>query len=171
MKTTDESSWDAQAAPVSFWINHASRLLTRHFEQQLRPLDFGMAYLPVVIALKKHGTLLQAQLAELARVEQSTMAALLTRMQRDGLIVREQDPDDGRAARVSLSAKAKARLPAAKQLLDRIGARATAGFSERERETLAALLQRVVTNLEEQGETERTMRALTKPRRKKRAAS
>src|SRR4051812_26796376 len=32
-------SWDLGSSPT-FWINHASRLLMRHFEQRLRPLDF-----------------------------------------------------------------------------------------------------------------------------------
>ena len=69
-----------------------------------------MAYLPVAIALEENGSLLQKQLAERAHVEQPTMAALLVRMERDGLISREALPDDKRSSRISLSAKAKAFL-------------------------------------------------------------
>lgn len=142
--------WDPEATPT-FWINHASRLLMRHFEQRLRPLDFGMAYLPVVVALEKHGPLLQKQLAEHARVEQPTMAALLTRMERDGLVEREPHPDDKRASQISLSKKARERLPQAMAQLVEVAEQATAGFSERERDTLMALLRRVVANLEPSG--------------------
>jgi DNA-binding MarR family transcriptional regulator len=120
----------------------------RRFEQRLRPLDFGMAYLPVVIALKENGALLQKQLAQHARVEQPTMAALLARMERDGLISREPHPSDKRASQISLSAKAKERLPLAKERLGEIAEQATSGFSERERATLVALLRRVVNNLD-----------------------
>ncbi|NBD08241.1 MarR family transcriptional regulator [Corallococcus sp. c25j21] len=147
MKVKTPPRWDPAAAPT-FWINHASRLLMRHFEQRLRPLDFGMAYLPVVGELEEHGALLQKQLAELARVEQPTMAALLTRMERDGLITREPHPGDKRAMRISLSAKAKARVPQAREQLGEVADQATAGFSERERATLIALLRRVVSNLD-----------------------
>ncbi|QAT83323.1 MarR family transcriptional regulator [Corallococcus coralloides] len=139
--------WDPEAVPT-FWINHASRLLMRHFEQRLRPLEFGMAYLPVVIALEEHGPLLQKQLAEYAHVEQPTMAALLTRMERDGLIARHPHPDDKRASRISLSAKARERLPRAKARLEDVAEQATAGFSEKERATFMSLLRRVVANLE-----------------------
>src|SRR5271170_1592825 len=100
MKVKTGPRWDPESAP-SFWINHASRLLMRHFEQRLRPLDFGMAYLPVVVALQENGSLLQKELAERAHVEQPTMAALLTRMESDGLIAREAHPSDKRASQVS----------------------------------------------------------------------
>ncbi|RYZ31678.1 MAG: MarR family transcriptional regulator [Myxococcaceae bacterium] len=147
MNSKTAPHWDPEAAPT-FWINHASRLLMRHFEQRLRPLDFGMAYMPVADALEKQGPLLQKQLAEHARVEQPTMAALLTRMERDGLIEREPHPDDKRASQISLSAKARERLPKAKEQLVEVAEQATAGLSERERATFMSLLRRVVANLE-----------------------
>ncbi|MHA7628907.1 MarR family winged helix-turn-helix transcriptional regulator [Corallococcus sp. M7] len=147
MSAKSAPRWDPEAVPT-FWINHASRLLMRHFEQRLRPLEFGMAYLPVVIALEEHGPLLQKQLAEYAHVEQPTMAALLTRMERDGLIQRQPHPDDRRATRILLSAKARERLPLAKQQLGEVAEQATAGLSERERATFMSLLRRVVANLE-----------------------
>jgi DNA-binding MarR family transcriptional regulator len=140
--------WDPESTPT-FWINHASRLLMRRFEQRLRPLDFGMAYLPVVIALEENGALLQKQLAEHAHVEQPTMAALLARMERDGLVLHKPHPSDKRASQISLSAKAKARLPSAKKRLGEVAQQATAGLSERERATLIALLRRVVNNLDQ----------------------
>lgn len=147
MNVKEAPPWDPQAVPT-FWINHASRLLMRHFEQRLRPLEFGMAYLPVVIALEEHGPLLQKQLARYAHVEQPTMAALLTRMERDGLIERAPHPDDKRASQISLSAKARKRLPEAKARLGEVAEQALAGLSERERATFMALLRRVVTNLD-----------------------
>ena len=151
MKVKSVPRWDPESAPT-FWINHASRLLMRHFEERLRPLDFGMAYLPVVVALREDAALLQRELAERAHVEQPTMAALLLRMERDGLIVREPHPSDKRASQISLTKKAKSRLPLAREVLGEVAAQATAGFSEGERATLKELLRRVVNNLNQAGE-------------------
>jgi MarR family transcriptional regulator, transcriptional regulator for hemolysin len=148
MKVKTDSSWDPESAPT-YWINQASRSLVRRFEERLRPLDFGTAYLPVVIALKENGALLQKDLAERVHVEQPTMAALLTRMERDGLIVREPHPTDKRASKISLSTKAKTRLPSAKKRLWEVAEKATAGFSKHERATLIALLRRVLNNMEQ----------------------
>jgi DNA-binding MarR family transcriptional regulator len=143
--------WDPASAPT-FWINHASRLILRHFEQKLRPLGFGMAYLPAAVALEDDEPLLQAELAERAHVEQPTMAALLGRMERDGLIARKPHPSDKRATLISLTKAARANLPMARERLREGADRALAGFSERERATLLALLQRVVKNLDDGGE-------------------
>ena len=107
-----------------------------------------MAYLPVVGALKEGGALQQKDLAVRARVEQPTMAALLSRMERDGLLKREPHPTDNRGSLVSLTAKAKGRLPAARERLAEAADEAMAGFSARERATLIALLGRVVCNLD-----------------------
>lgn len=139
-------SWDPRSY-ASFWINHASRLLMREFEARLRPLGFGMAYLPVAIALAEHGALLQKDLAAQAHVEQPTMAALLARMERDGLIAREPDSEDRRATRIRLTPRARRRLPEAGDALTEIADRVTEGFSASERATFLSLLQRAVKNL------------------------
>lgn len=138
--------WEPEAY-ASFWINHASRLLMREFEARLRPFGLGMAYLPVVFALAEHGALLQKDLAAHAHVEQPTMAALLTRMERDGLIAREPHPDDRRATTIRLTPKAKRAIPEARGLLGEVADRVTEGFSETERTMFVALLQRAVANL------------------------
>jgi MarR family transcriptional regulator, transcriptional regulator for hemolysin len=138
--------WDPASAPT-FWINHASRLLMRHFEQRLRPLDLGMAYLPVAVALEENGPLSQKRLAELAHVEQPTMAALLGRMERDGIISRAPHPTDKRASQISLSAKGEACLPMAREQLFEVAEQALSGLSKQERLVLLKLLRRVVSNL------------------------
>ena len=115
---------------------------------RLRPLDFGMAYLPVVMALREEGGLTQKELAERACVEQPTMAALLVRMERDGLILREPHPTDKRSSKILLSAKAKARVPEVMKQLGEVAERATEGLKKSERATLIGLLQRVVDNLD-----------------------
>ncbi|MCW2314737.1 DNA phosphorothioation-dependent restriction protein DptG [Rhodoblastus acidophilus] len=147
MKIKNHSHWAPESTPT-FWINQASRAIMRRFEQRLRPLDFGMAYLPVAIALEENGSMPQRQLAEHARVEQPTMATLLMRMERDGLISRQPHPSDRRSCLISLTPKAWENLPSAKEQLAEVVEQATAGLSEDERATLIALLRHVVNNLE-----------------------
>ena len=148
MKVKGQPDWNPESSPT-FWINHASRAIMRRFESVLRPLGFGFAYLPVAGALSDDAELLQKDLAERAHVEQPTMAALLARMERDGFLARKRHPSDRRASLLSLTAKAKDRLPAARLRLEEGAEQALAGFSERERATLMALLKRVVENLGE----------------------
>lgn len=138
--------WDFTAAPT-FWINHASRGIMKRFEERLRPHDLGMAYLPVIVSLYEDGPLSQRELLERARIEQPTMAALLARMERDGLIVRKPDPSDARSRVISLSAKGRARLPIVMEAMQEVVDQALAGIDAGERAMLMDVLQRVVKNL------------------------
>src|SRR6185312_17549941 len=109
-ETQQPHPWDPEST-AAFWINRASRLLLRLHEGRLRALGFGMGQLPVLIALEDGGALPQKELAQIARVEQPTMAEMLARMERDGVIEREPNPEDKRGSLTSLTRSARARLP------------------------------------------------------------
>jgi MarR family transcriptional regulator for hemolysin len=133
---------------VSLWINRASRALTRLQDNRIRPLGFGMSQMPVLHALQGGAALTQKELASHAGVEQPSMAQLLGRMERDGVVERVPNPDDGRGSLISLERAARARLPEAKELLIDTERDALAGFSAKEKELLLGFLQRVVHNVE-----------------------
>jgi MarR family transcriptional regulator for hemolysin len=139
--------WDP-ASSAGFWINGVSRRLLKLHESRLRPLGLGMSHLPVLVALERGGPLSQKELAQRARVEQPTMAEMLARMERDGIVEREPNPDDKRGSLVSLTRKSRARLPKAKAALTQGEHEAMAGFSAEEKALLLELLQRVARNLE-----------------------
>jgi DNA-binding MarR family transcriptional regulator len=148
----EKTTWAPQMVPT-FWINHASRLIMRQFEDELRPLGFGFAYVPVVRALEESGPLIQKDLVALAHVEQPTMTALLARMERDHIIRRVADPADGRANRISLTAEAKKKLPRVRAALQVVVERALAGLEPDGQQALMDLLQRVVQNLNQRSKT------------------
>jgi MarR family transcriptional regulator, transcriptional regulator for hemolysin len=129
-------------------INRLSRLSLRWAEERLHPLGLATAQMPVLYALKDGVYLTQKELASLARIEQPTMAQLLVRMERDGLIRRTANPNDKRSSLISLRPLALKKLPQAKQVLIQGNKEALRGFTDREIETLSRLLRRVVKNLD-----------------------
>jgi DNA-binding MarR family transcriptional regulator len=129
-------------------IGHAYRTFTRIVDAELRGLGFAMSQLPVLTALRSRKQLPQAELARVARVEQSSMAQLLNRMERDGLIARAPDPTDRRSRLISLTAQASRRLPEGKAIMDATVRIALQGFSSADIERLGELMQRVSENLE-----------------------
>src|SRR3954453_22630191 len=84
-------------------ISLAARGFARLSEARLKPLGFGVGHLPVLVALQNGDASTQRDLARFARIEQPPMAQMLARMERDGLIERSRDPDDGRSSRVVLT--------------------------------------------------------------------
>ncbi len=140
--------WDPESSP-GFWVNRASRLMVRRADASLRPLGFALTYLPVLRALAMAGRpLSQSELAQRVGVEQPTMAETLPRMVRDGLVRREPNPADKRAALVSITRLARARFPKARVALADGEREALAGLSSEEKTLLKDLLKRVVGNLE-----------------------
>jgi MarR family transcriptional regulator, transcriptional regulator for hemolysin len=142
-----ELEWAPMRA-IGYWLNRASRMLLRLQDERLRPHGFSMGQIPVVGALMDGSVRSQKELAQLARVTQPTMAEMLARMERDGVVRRTADPDDGRGSLISLTEPALERLPTMREALMISESEAVAGLTEREVATLRALLQRVVSNLE-----------------------
>ncbi len=134
-------------------IGRTARLLSRVGDGRLRSLGLAAGHMPVFAALHDGSALTQTALAQLACVEQPTMAATLSRMERDGLIEREPDPADGRSSLVKLTPAALAKVSALREVVKQGGREALAGFDEGEKKLLAAMLLRVIANVEKASRT------------------
>jgi MarR family transcriptional regulator, transcriptional regulator for hemolysin len=129
-------------------VSLAARGFARLSEARLKPLGFGVGHLPVLVALRDGKASTQRDLARFARIEQPPMAQMLARMERDGLIRRTPDPDDGRSQRVVLKDAALARLPEAIAVLFQGNRDALEGFTDQEAEHFVDLLTRLLANLD-----------------------
>lgn len=129
-------------------IGQVFRSFAKLVDPPLRQLGFAFSQLPVLASLGRAGRLSQAELARIAQVEQSSMAQLLNRMERDGLIRREFDPADGRSRLITLTAAAAGQLPASRALMVAASEAALDGFSAQERAQLLQWLQRIEANLQ-----------------------
>lgn len=139
--------WEPLQRP-GHYFSRIARGLSRVGDARLRELGFATAQLPVLAALKDGGQLSQIELVRLAKVEQPTMAQMLTRMERNGLIKRIPDPADKRSSLISLTQKAIERLPAGRAVLRQGNADMTKGLSGEETDTLVSLLRRVLANVD-----------------------
>ena len=145
--TDNQLGWDTISKPARL-ISRASRLLARIGDTRLRRLGFSVGQLPVLAMLKNGVALSQTELAQMAHIEQPSMAQILARMERDGLIRRVADPEDGRRRVITLTEEALSRLPEGRVILFQGHREALTDFSAGEIETLTQLLVRVIYNLE-----------------------
>jgi MarR family transcriptional regulator for hemolysin len=130
-------------------INRLSRLFARMGEPRMKALGFGVGQMLVLATLKDGAACTQTQLASIARIEQPSMAQMLTRMERDGLVQRAPDPKDKRSVLFSLTPEAIGRLPALWMILADCSAEALSPFTQEEAATLCSLLIRMVQHLEQ----------------------
>ena len=131
-----------------YQVNHLARLLA----QELRTRTIGHGVVPgqfaQLLALFERDQVTQSELREQVQVDQSTMAHTLKRMERDELVERVPDPDDGRRALILLTPRARALEDELVQAATETNAVATADFTEAEKRTLMRLVARAIANLE-----------------------
>jgi MarR family transcriptional regulator for hemolysin len=131
---------------AGYLTNWAARLFARAIERRLAGGNSGP--MPVFFALQDGGAMTQKALAQLAAVEQPTMANTLSRMERDGLVLRTPDPNDRRSARVSLTPLGRERAKAAFVSALEVNGIATDALETEERELFYGMMRRIIAALE-----------------------
>lgn len=135
-------------ASAGYLINHAARLLARRLDARLAPLGISTGPFPLLLHLWEQDGLTQRDLVDRLGYEQPTVAATLSRMERDGLVERRPDPTDGRAQRIWLTGRGRTLRGEAEAQADGLNAVALAGLSPQEVEEFLAMIRRVVTSLQ-----------------------
>lgn len=92
---------------AGYLVNYMARLFAQALHKGIKPLGLSPGQFPVLLELWSGDGLTQRELVERIAVEQATIANTLTRMERDGLIVRRTHPKDRRAQSIYLTNKAK----------------------------------------------------------------
>lgn len=107
--------------------------------------------MPVFLALNDGKALAQKELARFAAVEQPTMANTLARMERDGLIAGEPDPNDGRSTLLRLTPLGLERAESAMLAAGETNVLALSALKPAERPVFIDMLKRIIATLEADG--------------------
>jgi MarR family transcriptional regulator for hemolysin len=134
------------ATSIGYLTNLAGRLLVRALERRLNGGSAGP--MPVFLALGDGKALPQKELAKFAAVEQPTMANTLARMERDGLIAGEPDPNDRRSTLLRLTAEGRERAESAMLAAGQTNVLALSALKPAERPVFIDMLKRVIARLE-----------------------
>ncbi len=134
----------SKTGSVGYLINHLARLFARGLTARIKPLGLSTGVFPALLELWESDGLTQSQLVQRLDIEQATMAGTLARMERDGLVLRQRDPDDGRVQRIWLTPHARSlQQPATQAALDE-NAEALSGLTPEEREQFVALMTKIL---------------------------
>jgi DNA-binding MarR family transcriptional regulator len=136
-----------RSSSVGHLASWAQRLFARWVDRRLSSVGVSIGQVPVLLILAEEDGLSQKELVQRAVIEQPAMVATLNRMEAAGLLTRRVDDKDKRSRTFHLTDAARAVVPRLTKVLEEGNTRALAGFSERERGDLAALLRRVIENM------------------------
>ena len=99
------------------------------------------SYGSILVPLFEEDGLRMGELARRSRLSKQTMTTMVRLLERDGLVQRERDPEDGRATRVLLTEKARRFEPVAERTLDELGALARKRLGQRRLATVKRALK------------------------------
>ena len=135
---------------AGFLANQMACLFAKGLQQRIRPLGLAPAQFMTLLALWDEDGLSQSELVRRLDVEQATMANTLARMERDGLIVRRSNPNDGRSQSVHLTRIAAALQGPATDAARAQNGAALANFSDDEKEQFLALMRRAIAAMHDE---------------------
>jgi len=133
---------------LGYLMHWGARLMRRLADRRLKPLGLSSAHLPVLNALIAQDELSQKALAGIAEIEQPTMAATLARMERDGIVLRRQDPNDKRSALYALTPATRKKIGAIRLMVETVNQEALHGLPAAQRAQFRRQLQTMILALE-----------------------
>lgn len=131
---------------AGYLANHMARLFAKALADRLKPIGLAPAQFAVMLALRQTGASLQKELVEVLDFEQATIANTLSRMERDGLVVRSPYEKDARVQKVSLTGKAESAWLAAMASAKAVNRDALDALSPEERRAFIGMLAKVVAH-------------------------
>ena len=128
---------------LHYLLMKAHANLNRWILNEAAELGLSPGQPKVLEYLMEQGESNQKAIADYCEIEQVTVGSILTRMERDGLIVRSQREGNGRSRYVSLTPKGREMGERMEAVFCRADALAAARLSEEERTLLPGLLEKV----------------------------
>jgi DNA-binding MarR family transcriptional regulator len=129
---------------LGFLLAKATQRWNELLQERFRDAGWGAvrpSYGSILVPLFEEDGLRMGELARRSRLSKQTMTTMVRLLERDGLVERVPDPEDGRATRIVLTAKARRFEPVAERTLDELGALARARLGERRLATVKHALK------------------------------
>lgn len=130
---------------IGYLLNKATRQFRLRLADALADTGLTPQQAAALMAIGRshEARLTPRAIAESIDADQPTTSGLLERLTRDGWLVAEPNPEDGRSRLIGLTEKAQTALPTVLSVAQGVSAEATACLSAAEIETLSELLGRL----------------------------
>jgi MarR family transcriptional regulator for hemolysin len=122
-------------------------VIKRFFDRRVSAMGLTSAQWKMLLRLAREPGLKQVELAERLDVEPITACRIVDRLEEAGLVERQRDPEDRRAWRLVLTAKAGPLVTKLRALADQVAGEAFDGFEAEEIETMRSTMARIRDNV------------------------
>lgn len=134
-------------------IGMIARALDSISNIEFKELDLTKGQYLYLVRICENPGIIQEQLLELIKVDRSTAARAIQKLELNGFIEKKNDPDNKKIKRLFATEKGKDAYPFIKRENQYSNQVALDGFTEQEAELAARLLQRIRMNVEKDWES------------------
>jgi len=148
----DKAAKERQAIGLFFYLLSKMYNRTLAYELHFTPLDRHFHTLWLIYEHKSQ--ISQQALADLLKIDKAAMTRIVRDLEKKGMIVRRENPHDGRSYWLALSRKGEQTAKDALEAIDALHTEVFIGFSPEEEEQFIRMLERVYKNLTLQPESD-----------------
>jgi DNA-binding MarR family transcriptional regulator len=131
------------------WISIIHRYGHTYVGNRLKPAGLGKGQFPFLIKLYENSGITQDDLAEMLKFDKTTVARVVSSLEKNGFVTRKVDPADRRAKRIYLTDRAMESKAFLFEVLHEWTDLLMKGLNETEKKTVVALLKKMVANAED----------------------
>jgi len=149
MTTSGKQDFYDIESSLGYLVNSVARLSLADLKNRLDFLNIKPGQIPLIVWLLEEDGLTQSDLCRKANIEQPSVAEMLRKMEKEGLITRKRDPEDRRKYRIYLAPKIKKRAGDVYDCANASNARLVTGLSKKEIDEFLRTLRRIIGNLQD----------------------
>jgi MarR family transcriptional regulator, transcriptional regulator for hemolysin len=136
-----------ERTPIGLYLTHASRVISRAFDDALAAAGGSLPVWLVLLNLKMRSVASQRDLAEAMGIKEATLTHHLNAMETSGLITRRRDPANRRIHVVELTEAGESAFGRLRQAAVAFDAQLRQQVSDQEIAALESLLGRLAANV------------------------
>lgn len=124
-------------------ISTLYRKMNMNVNAKLAPMGLSSAKAMFLFCLYDHKSMSQVEICRDLDMDKSTVAKMLVRLEKDGLVTKTVHPDDVRAFQVRLTDRAIALVPRAREIQEEWLSQITSGLTDLEKRNFFELIEKV----------------------------
>lgn len=124
-------------------ISTLYRKMNMNVNAKLAPMGLSSAKAMFLFCIYDHKQMSQVEICRDLDMDKSTVAKMLARLEKDGFIIKKVHPDDVRAFQITLTDKAVALVPRAREIQNEWLNEVTRFLSDLEKQNFFELMERV----------------------------
>ena len=141
------SSANTQSLGLIHLLTHIVRLLSRHFDRELKQLGFTRSQWLVLDAIYPQQGISQIQLAQALHMQKAPLGVLVDELERGNWVERRADPDDRRVRQLYLTPHCSRQWQTLKDSYEAMHRKCLHGIPDKQRQQLRQSLQAIRDNL------------------------